>query len=85
MKTLNKKDYYVFQISAIEFKIFEIYNPLNGILVGCGTYEECERMIKSSYTYGVKLSVVHNQRFYPPFLTAQKMIENGSIGKLNGL
>jgi predicted dehydrogenase len=46
---------------------------------------DCDRMIEASKKYGVKLSVVHNQNFYPPFLKAQKLVENGAIGKLIGM
>lgn len=45
----------------------------------------CERMIKASRRYGTKLSVVHNQRFYPPFLQAQELVERGSLGELTGV
>ena len=46
---------------------------------------DCDRMIQVSRKYGVKLSVVHNQRFYPPFLKAQQRLENGFIGELTGM
>jgi predicted dehydrogenase len=43
---------------------------------------DCDKMIRASKKYGTKLSVVHNQRFYPPFLKAQKLVEEGRMGKL---
>jgi len=46
---------------------------------------DCDKMIEASHKYGVKLSVVHNQNFYPPFLKAQKLVESGAIGKLIGM
>lgn len=46
---------------------------------------DCDKMTQASKKYGVKLSVVHNQRFYPPFLKAQKLVENGAIGELTGM
>jgi predicted dehydrogenase len=46
---------------------------------------DCDRMIEVSKKCGVKLSVVHNQNFYPPFLKARKLIKSGAIGKLIGM
>jgi len=46
---------------------------------------DCDKMIQASSKYGVKLSIVHNQRFYPPFLKAQQLVENGVIGELTGI
>ncbi|TRZ51238.1 MAG: gfo/Idh/MocA family oxidoreductase [Dehalococcoidia bacterium] len=46
---------------------------------------DCDKMVEASRKYGVKLSVVHNQNFYPPFLKAQKLVESGAIGKLLGM
>ena len=46
---------------------------------------DCDEMIQASRKHGVKLSVVHNQRFYPPFLKAQELVESGSIGELVGM
>jgi len=46
---------------------------------------DCDRMIRVSQKYGVKLSVVHNERFYPPFLKAQELVKSGAIGKLTGM
>ena len=46
---------------------------------------DCDKMIRVSRKYGVKLSIVHNQRFYPPFLKAQKLVKSGAIGELTGM
>jgi predicted dehydrogenase len=46
---------------------------------------DCDKMIEASRKYGVKLSVVHNQRFYPPFLKAEELVKNGAIGELTGM
>jgi len=46
---------------------------------------DCDRMIQALRKHGVKLSVVHNQRFYPPFLKAEQLVKNGSIGELTGM
>lgn len=46
---------------------------------------DCDEMIRASRKYGVKLSVVHNQRFYPPFLKAEELVESGAIGELTGM
>ena len=46
---------------------------------------DCDKMIEASKKFGVKLSVVHNQNFYPPFLKARKLVEGGAIGKLIGM
>jgi predicted dehydrogenase len=42
-------------------------------------------MIEASKNFGAKLSVVHNQNFYPPFLKARKLVEKGAIGELIGM
>jgi predicted dehydrogenase len=46
---------------------------------------DCDKMVDASHKYGVKLGVVHNQNFYPPFLKAQELVERGAIGKLLGM
>ena len=46
---------------------------------------DCDEIIEASKKYGVKLSIVHNQRFRPPFLKAQELVENDAIGKLTGM
>jgi len=46
---------------------------------------DCDLMIHVADKYDVKLSVVHNQRFYPPFIRSQELVNNGTIGKLTGM
>jgi len=46
---------------------------------------DCDKMIEASKKNNVKLSVVHNQRFYPPFLKAEELVKNGAIGELTGM
>jgi len=46
---------------------------------------DCDRMIQASRKYGVKLSIVHNERFYPPFLKAEELVKSGAIGELTGM
>ena len=47
--------------------------------------DDCDKMIKTSEKQGVKLSIVHNQRFYPPFLRAMELVKRGAIGELTGM
>ncbi|HDQ15435.1 MAG TPA: Gfo/Idh/MocA family oxidoreductase [Bacteroidetes bacterium] len=46
---------------------------------------DCDEIVEAYKKYGVKLSVVHNQNFYPTFLKAQKLVDSGVIGKLLGM
>ena len=46
---------------------------------------DCDKMIDAAKKNNVKLSVVHNQRFYPPVLEAEKLVKNGAIGELIGM
>jgi len=46
---------------------------------------DCDDMIKASEKYGSKLSVVHNQLFYPPFMKALELVNSGAVGKLTGM
>lgn len=46
---------------------------------------DCDDMIKDSEKYGSKLSVVHNQLFYPPFMKALELVDRGAVGKLTGM
>lgn len=47
--------------------------------------KDCDDMIKKSKKNNVKLTVLHNQRFYPPFVKAEKIVKEGIIGKLMGV
>jgi predicted dehydrogenase len=49
------------------------------------TVDECEKMISTAEKKGLKLCVVHNQRFYPPYLKAQELIHAGEIGVLTNM
>lgn len=46
---------------------------------------DCDKMISSAKKSGVKLSVVHNQKFYPPFIKAEEQVAAGAIGKIMGM
>jgi UDP-N-acetylglucosamine 3-dehydrogenase len=46
---------------------------------------DCDRMISAAKKSNVKLSVVHNQKFYPPFIKAQELVNSGAIGKVMGM
>jgi len=46
---------------------------------------DCDRMIAASYKYGVKLCVVHNMLFTPPFPEARKLVAEGAIGNFIGM
>lgn len=46
---------------------------------------DCDKMIDSAKKSGIKLSVVHNQKFYPPFIKAQELVNDGAIGKIMGM
>lgn len=47
--------------------------------------KDCDDMIRASKNNGVRLSIVHNQRFYPPFIKAEQLVKEGLIGKLMGI
>ena len=47
--------------------------------------EGCEEMIRVARANSVKLCVVHNQRFYPPFLRAIELVQKGVIGEVLGV
>ena len=46
---------------------------------------DCEEMIRVSKKKNVKLSVVHNDIFHPPFIKAKELYENGEIGDFRGI
>ncbi len=46
---------------------------------------DCEEMIRTSKDNEVKLSIVHNDLFHPPFIKAKEMYENGEIGEFRGM
>ncbi|MFB0562661.1 MAG: Gfo/Idh/MocA family protein [Candidatus Lokiarchaeia archaeon] len=47
--------------------------------------KDCDNIIKASEKNGVKLSIVHNQRFYPSLLKAEQLVKEDNIGKLIGM
>ncbi len=46
---------------------------------------DCDRMIDASHRYGVKLCVIHNMLFNPPFPEARKLVAEGAIGNFIGM
>ncbi|MHA1748972.1 MAG: Gfo/Idh/MocA family protein [Promethearchaeota archaeon] len=45
------------------------------------TITDCERMIKICKEEKVKLKLYENFRFYPPYLRAKELLDNGTIGE----
>lgn len=46
---------------------------------------DCEEMIKIAKEKDLKLSVVHNDLFHPPFIKAKELVESGEIGEFRGM
>lgn len=46
---------------------------------------DCDEMILTAVKSDAKLSVVHNQKFYPVFMKAQELVDACAIGKLKGM
>lgn len=46
---------------------------------------DCDQMIEASRKHGVKLCVIHNNIFHPPFLKAKKLVADGAIGDFVGM
>ena len=46
---------------------------------------DCEEMIKIAKEKDLKLSVVHNDLFHPPFIKAKELVEKGEIGEFRGM
>jgi len=46
---------------------------------------DCDLMIKAANKSGVTLSIIHNELFYPVTIKAEKMVEDGQIGKFIGM
>lgn len=46
---------------------------------------ECDQMIDVSRKHGVKLCIIHNDNFHPPFLKAKKIVAGGAIGDFVGM
>lgn len=49
------------------------------------TLADCQRMIEATKAAGVKLTVGHNTRYFPPFAQAQRLVAAGEIGQLVGM
>jgi predicted dehydrogenase len=46
---------------------------------------DCDQMIEVARSKGVKLCIVHNQLFNPPFAKARKLVARGAIGDFTGM
>ena len=46
---------------------------------------DCDQMIDAARKHGVKLCVIHNKLFNPPFLKAKKLVADGAIGDFVGM
>lgn len=46
---------------------------------------DCDKMLDASRKHGVKLCVIHNDIFHPPFLKAKELVANGAIGDFVGM
>jgi len=46
---------------------------------------DCDRMIEASRKHKVKLCVIHNNLFHPPFIKAKKLVADGAIGGFVGM
>ncbi len=46
---------------------------------------DCDQMISASQKRSVKLCVIHNNIFHPPFLKARELVAAGSIGNFVGM
>ncbi len=46
---------------------------------------ECDQIIEASRRHGVKLCIVHNVLFHPPFLKARELVAKGAIGDFIGM
>jgi len=46
---------------------------------------DCDDMIDTAKRNGVKLCIIHNQIFSPPFLRAKKLVAEGTIGEFIGM
>ncbi len=46
---------------------------------------DCDKMISAAVRHNVKLCVMHNERFYPPMRTAERLVHENQIGDLIGM
>ncbi len=49
------------------------------------TREEYESLVERADETGRRVTVVHNQVYYPPFVRARKLVESGRFGRLHGV
>ncbi len=49
------------------------------------TVEDCRDMIRVSQVRGVKLSIMHNERYYPAYIHARRLVQVGRVGKVTGM
>lgn len=46
---------------------------------------DCDQMIDASRKHKVKLCIIHNNIFHPPFIKAKKLVADGAIGDFVGM
>jgi len=46
---------------------------------------DCDQMVDAARKHSVKLCVIHNDIFHPPFLKAKKLVADGAIGDFVGM
>ena len=46
---------------------------------------DCDQMIDAARSKGVKLCIIHNQLFNPPFPKARRLVAEGAIGDFTGM
>lgn len=46
---------------------------------------DCDQMLNAAREHKVKLCVIHNNLFHPPFLKAKKLVADGAIGDFVGM
>ena len=46
---------------------------------------DCDQMVDAARKHSVKLCVIHNNIFHPPFLKARKLVADGAIGDFVGM
>ena len=46
---------------------------------------DCDQMVDAARKHGVKLCVIHNNLFHPPFIKAKKLVTDGAIGDFVGM
>lgn len=73
---LHKK----FTIKALEAgKHVSVQKPM------ANSIAECKQMVSSAKKTGMKLRVFENFRFYPPYILAKKLIDEGKLGRVSNI